>query len=494
MRTSVINLGNRREMFWDDYLVDTEKTTAFQRAIQPTLCGTEFWFDNALDTRSTSYPLLLKAEDGYRLYYVGWQKGGISRLLVVTSQDGIHWERPNLGIHAYEGSTDNNIVMDVEDFRDNMFIFRDPNPACPADALYKAVCRGTAECEDGVRREGLWCLVSPDGYHFRRSHLMTLCGVFDTMNTALWDGKRYVCYIRNYHNIPPERISGGMTTDGVFNLHERKIPTEDMNKGIRDIRVMYSDDFIHWTEPKLLHFRDGEDIPLYTNGVCAYARAPHIHVGFPVRYCERQEWTDNFQQLAGAKNRWELITAGPRTRDGLAITDCMFMWSRDGENWDRYLEAFLTPGYEAEHNWVYGDCYLSYGFLDTGDENYYMYTIDNHRSYDVPCPLNRYKIRKDGFGCYMAGGKEETLVTKPLTFEGSCLHLNFASSAFGYIYVDVLDEDGNPISGKSFEIFGDILDREIRFADGRDFSAFAGKPVRLRFTMRDAKLFSLWFV
>lgn len=493
MNTGALNIGNRREVFWDDQLVDNAKTTAYCRAIQPTPCGTDYWFDTPLDQRSISYPLLLKADDGYRLYYVGWHKGGFSRLLVITSRDGIHWERPNLGIHTYQDSTDNNIVMDVEDFRDNMFIFRDTNPACPPDSLYKAVCRGTAECEDGVKREGLWCLVSPDGYHFRRSHLMTLCGVFDTMNTALWDGSRYVCYIRNYHNIPSGRIGGGMTSDGVFNLNERKIPTEDMNKGIRDIRVMYSEDFIHWTEPKLLNFRDGEDIPLYTNGVCTYPRAPHIRTGFPVRYCERTEWTENFQQLSGAENRKALIDSGPRVRDGLAITDCMFMWSRDGENWERYLEAFLTPGYEQEHNWVYGDCYIAHGFLDIGDENYYLYTIDNHRSYDVPCPLNRYAIRKDGFGCYMAGGKEEVLVTKPLIFAGNCLHLNFASSAFGYIYVDVLDEEGTVISGKSFEIFGNTLDREIRFDDGSDFSQFAGKPVRLRFTMRDAKLFSLQF-
>ena len=93
----------------------------------------------------------------------------------------------------------------------------------------------------------------------------------------------------------------------------------------------------------------------------------------------------------------------------------------------------------------------------------------------------------------MAGGKEEVLVTKPLTFTGSKLHLNFASSAFGYLYVEVLDEDGKPISERSFEIFGDTIDREIFFPDGSDFAAFAGKPVRLRFTMRDAKLYSMQF-
>jgi hypothetical protein len=169
------------------------------------------------------------------------------------------------------------------------------------------------------------------------------------------------------------------------------------------------------------------------------------------------------------------------------------MWSRDGLHWDKFNEAFITPGYEHPHNWVYGDCYASYGFVDSGDQNLYFYTIDYHHSENEPKPLNLHEIRKDGFGCYMAGGKEEVLVTKPLVFEGSTLHLNFATSAFGHIYVDVLDEAGNPVSGKSFEIFGDNIDRAVIFEDGTDFSAFAGKPVRLRFTMLDAKLFSLKF-
>ena len=123
-----------------------------------------------------------------------------------------------------------------------------------------------------------------------------------------------------------------------------------------------------------------------------------------------------------------------------------------------------------------------------------MYTKDWHRSYGKPKPLNRYEIRKDGFACYMADGEERILVTKPLVFEGSELHMNFQTSAYGYLYVDVLDEEGNPLSEKeSFEVYGDNIDRKICFSDDSDFSEYAGKPVRLGFRMRDAKLFSIWF-
>lgn len=153
----------------------------------------------------------------------------------------------------------------------------------------------------------------------------------------------------------------------------------------------------------------------------------------------------------------------------------------------------MTPGYEAPGNWVYGDCYPAYDMIDTGGSAYSLYTVDLHRSYGAPKPLNRWEIRKDGFACYAAGADEKVLVTKPLIFEGTKLHLNFAGSAFGYIYVDLLNEAGEPISGESFEVFGDTIDREVFFADGSDFSVFAGKPVRLRFRMMDVKLYSMKF-
>ncbi|MBR6499617.1 MAG: hypothetical protein IKT23_08035, partial [Clostridia bacterium] len=117
-----------------------------------------------------------------------------------------------------------------------------------------------------------------------------------------------------------------------------------------------------------------------------------------------------------------------------------------------------------------------------------------HFSFGVERPLNRYEIRKDGFACYMADGYEKELVTKPLVFDGSELHLNFATSAFGYIYVSVLDENGNELSGgESVEVFGDNIDRRVVFPEGFALEAFAGKAVRLRFRMRDAKLFSMKF-
>ena len=181
-------------------------------------------------------------------------------------------------------------------------------------------------------------------------------------------------------------------------------------------------------------------------------------------------------------------------REGLAVTDAIFMFSRDGELWHRYNEAFFTPGYESPNNWVYGDCYSAYNLVDSGKETYYMYDKGWHRSVGQPKPLYRYEIRKDGFACWMAGGEEQTLVTKPIIFEGTDLHLNFKTSAAGHIYVDLLDIEGNAVPGAtSFELFGDTIDRIVYFEDGNRFGEYVGRPIRLRFRMLDAKLFSLKF-
>ena len=111
------------------------------------------------------------------------------------------------------------------------------------------------------------------------------------------------------------------------------------------------------------------------------------------------------------------------------------------------------------------------------------------------CVLRRYALRKDGLISYRAPLVGATLLTKPLICTGDRLMLNFATSAVGHIYVSILDETGAEIPGyRSHEVFGDNLDRPVVFAGGPDVSALAGRPIRLKFTLRDADLYAFQFV
>ena len=314
---------------------------------------------------------------------------------------------------------------------------------------------------------------------------MTRYGTFDSLNTAMWDGKRYVCYYRSFHNIE------GVDNSEILDIGQIYGHPKMWKYATRDIRVIYSDDFKNWTLPELITFDDGLDYPLYTNNIEIYDRAPEMKIGFPVRYCERPTFNENIEQMPSAENK-RLSSVKVEERVGRVSTDCVFICSRDGKTWHRFNEAFMVPGYENEHNWVYGDCYLSYGLIDSGREYYNIYTIDRHFSFGYPRPLTRYEIRKDGFACYAAGGNEATLVTKPIIFDGDTLHLNFETSAYGYIYVSVIGEDGKELSGESVEVYGNTIDRKVFFRDF-DLSSIKGKEVRLRFRMRDAKLYSMKF-
>jgi hypothetical protein len=86
------------------------------------------------------------------------------------------------------------------------------------------------------------------------------------------------------------------------------------------------------------------------------------------------------------------------------------------------------------------------------------------------------------------------LVTKLLTFTGDCLELNVDTSAGGTVLVEIQDEAGQPIQGFTVsdadEINGNSVRRPVTWNDSGDVSALAGKPIRLRFVMRDTKLYA----
>jgi hypothetical protein len=112
--------------------------------------------------------------------------------------------------------------------------------------------------------------------------------------------------------------------------------------------------------------------------------------------------------------------------------------------------------------------------------------------------LRRYTLRPDGFvsiyGPYSGG----EMVTKPLVFSGNRLAINYATSAGGGLEVEIQTPDGRPIDGFALadcsEIIGDRIEQTVRWKGGHDVARLAGKPIRLRFVLRDADLFSIRFL
>ena len=75
--------------------------------------------------------------------------------------------------------------------------------------------------------------------------------------------------------------------------------------------------------------------------------------------------------------------------------------------------------------------------------------------------------------------------------------LNYATSGAGSVRCEIQDAAGKPLPGFALadceEIYGDHLERAVSWKGDADLAALAGKPVRLRFVLKDADLCSLRF-
>jgi len=112
--------------------------------------------------------------------------------------------------------------------------------------------------------------------------------------------------------------------------------------------------------------------------------------------------------------------------------------------------------------------------------------------------LRRYTMRLDGFVSASASMSGGTFTTKPITFDGSELFLNFSSSAAGGIKIEIREENGIAIPGYALAdcevVFGDAIDRPVYWAGkGSDISELKGRAIQLHVSLQDADLFAFQF-
>ena len=103
----------------------------------------------------------------------------------------------------------------------------------------------------------------------------------------------------------------------------------------------------------------------------------------------------------------------------------------------------------------------------------------------------------DGFVSVCAPYAGGEFTTRPLLFDGKQLVLNYSTSAAGSVQVEITDAQGKPVPGfelaDSAELYGDEIEAAVSWKDGSDVSRLAGRPIRLRFVLKDADLYSVTF-
>lgn len=482
-----VDVGSRLELMVDEYLIDSMTDGARLQLHQPVRREIVFETDAPWEGNACGYQSIVSDEGRHRIYYHGghYRHSGEPAqareehpwcLCFIESDDGLRWRRPELGLFEFNGSKANNIVLMPEAVKEvhgcpaHTAVFKDENPNCPADERYKIVMRGR-----GKESHGLYLLKSGDGIHFSlmsKEPAITR-GAFDSQNLMFWDTVREE--YREYHR--------------------------DFRDGMRDIMTAVSPDPLHFPEPKWLSYPGAPDEQLYINQIMPYPRAPHIFVGFPARYLER-EWSEPLHAVPGLEER--LARARSHQRYGATITDALFMASRDGLHFKRWPEAFIRPGPRQRESWVYGDNYMYWGLIETpsatedAPPELSLYAADGYWE-GVSNSTRRYTLRQDGFVSVNAPLSGGEFVTKPLVFEGGNLTLNLETSGAGGVQVELQGEDGSPIAGYALAdcpaIFCDSLRRVVRWNKaGGDVRPLSGKPVRLRFVLRDADLYAFQFV
>lgn len=461
--TAPLPVGSNRELFVDGYLID-KRNNITQLLHHPHNEGPVLKFDKPWEGNFSAYCTIIKDQGRFKLYYRGIRDAGKDGndnevTCYAESADGINWEKPSLGIYIVNGTKDNNVILaHAVPFTHNFSPFLDANPNTPATERYKAV--------GGTDSTGLFAFVSADGIHWKKKQETAVfkTGVFDSQNVAFWSEseQQYVCYFRTW-------------SDGGFTRY----------KGFRSVSRTTSKDFIHWSDPVKMTFGNTPMDHLYTQQTSPYFRAPQIYLAIGARFMPNRQVITEEQARA--------LNVNPNYFKD--CSDAVLMSTRGGSVYDRtFMESYIRPGIGLG-NWVSRSNYPVLNVVQTSTTELSVY-VNEH--YAQPTShINRYSLRIDGFASLHADFKEGDVVTRPLIFKGKELEINYATSAAGFVRVEILDEKGRPVPGYTLsdarEIIGNEIKRIVSWNEKTDLSALAGKPIRLKFYLKDADLYAFKF-
>jgi hypothetical protein len=456
-----LELGTRRELFADGWLVERMTGTVALKLHTPQPAGTVLRFDSPWEGRFTGYVTVLQDGDRFRMYYRGsplaGKDGSTNEVTCYAeSADGRAWTKPALGLFEVGGTRSNNVVLAHHSpFSHNFAPFLDARPGVAAGERYKALA-GTSET-------GLHAFVSADGLRWRRLGDRPLLkdGAFDSQNVGFWSEAEqcYVIYFRTW-------------TRGGF-------------AGYRTISRVTSTNFTDWTAPVEMTFGGVGPEHLYTSQTHPYFRAPHLYVATPMRFVPGR-------QVLSPEQARELGVAENYAGD---VAEAVFMTSRGGSGYSRlFMEGFIRPGPDPG-NWASRAGLTALGIVPTGPAEMSLF---KQAHYAQPsCELVRYFLRTDGFVSVNAGFAGGELLTRPLRFGGRELEINFSTGAAGGVRVEIQDETGVGIPGyrieDAVEQVGDEVARVVRWRQGSEVSGLAGRMVRLRWVMKDADVYALRF-
>lgn len=476
--------GSRRILFLDDAAIESLKNTRFVlkpavkvsnnpvlRSDQPwegkTIAEATVFYDEDLQLFRMWYPVYdyhppippVEQQNEPRIADMVSERKRCTACYAV-SQDGYNWEKPSLGLVEFQGSKDNNILMASSPQSRAHFstghVFRDPVEEDP-NKRYKGVKSNPTLLPDGQRRMTLDLYYSADGFNWTPHQGNP---VYDLKRPGSWGPTSFMGWdpIRRVYAVYME------------NCGHQKCPV-----GKRLIGRAESPDMIHWSESETILVPDQEDGP----DTELYAMHPFVYEDFYVGML----WVFNKVE----KGHYP-----------------QFVFSRDGIRFDRrYREPFVPVGLAPDFD---SNSILPLKPIAYKDEIFIYYIGANYRTRQQFQILGKEKaewsiglavVPRDRFVCLQPeDGERGEIVTRSLRFSGSRLHLNMelAGNGPGDLKVEILDPAYFPLPGYTVadadRLTRSGLDNLVTWNGNPDISRLAGRPIKLRFYLRNAKLFS----
>ena len=478
------DIGHDRQLFIDNYIVESldgvsrklNQPTKYQaNPVLPMIPQENPSWDAGMLYCFTT--ILFDPKDGlHKMWYSLWGAKEQSQILAyATSRDGVSWVKPSLGIIEYKGTKDNNIIREGDALETGVFI--DPHETDPT-RRFKMLYQGVraAYSADGLRwtdyNQGKKVIFHPPGH--------------DSQSVPYWDGRlgRYVAIIRDRTGMIKD-VRKEMVANPWAREVYRKLwggPKKDRvpeNHSLRRVGQVESEDFVHWTPMRTVVAADAQD-PMH------------------------RDQFYNMQVMLHDVLRIGLMTVFSYDHER-PLGSVQLTYTRDGLNWHRggNREVFL-PTSDRPGDFDWGFIWPVQGPLVKEDEIWIYYTGwgADHNS-ELPIGVTAFnsgiglsKLRLDGFVSVDAGGREGMLTTKAFSFRGQKLVIN-ADAASGRVLAEILSEDGKPIAGfgkgDCDPLQSDAIHHSVRWKGIGDVKPLEGQLVRLKFYLKNARLFSFRF-
>jgi len=482
------DIGSHKQLFIDDRFVHEPRNVTLT-VNPPAKAG-------PVNVEAATAPSIVEHEGTCYLY-----QGLNGATSVWTSADGLDW--------APRGQL-RGIDDDGPAWTSINSVFADPTDAeYPFKGLYERIPKVFVEPETGRNHVapvpgGLYLCRSRDGLEWEYLPQVTIPFVCDTQNQMLYDPwrERYVAYVRAFPEVGgPYHYKRCVARVEVVDPYAMPWPhgVNPANRKPEKHDFPYIND-----ELKIVMGPDGDDPPmtdLYNPCMNVYPWAQDAYLAFPSMY--RCWGYGQGNVSAGRDHRGDFFN------DGLFETQLAV--SRDGVSFTRYRTPYLHAGMVRNTSGSEGDLdcglmMMGIGMLRRGDE-IWQYYFGGRRTHEEKEQAEsagragegmfRTVQRLDGFVSVDADHRGGEFVTPPVIFAGSRLQLNAACHGLGEIWVELQDAEGTPLPGhtqtEAVSIDRNGTAQEVWWHGGPDVSSLAGRPIRLRFVMRSAKLLAFQF-